>query len=253
MLLHSKIIGEGQPFLIVHGLFGSADNWGTLGKKFAMNFQVHLIDLRNHGRSFHSDEMNYDVMVQDLKFYVSHYGLKDVLLLGHSMGGKVAMKFAIDYPDVLEKVIVADIAPKEYPPHHQSIMKAMLQVDFSKVSSRKEVDIVLSNYITDIGVKQFILKNVYWTEDKKLAFRMNVQSLSDHYNELMSSNLLGVFDKPTLFLKGENSFYIQEEDQELITTYFPKAEITLISKSGHWLHAENPTDFYNEVLRFANK
>ncbi|MFV0529984.1 MAG: alpha/beta fold hydrolase [Flavobacteriales bacterium] len=249
-LLHAKVLGEGQPFLIIHGLFGSSDNWGTLGKKFAENFQVHLIDLRNHGRSFHSDEMSYDLMVNDLLEYIYHYQLQNSVLLGHSMGGKVAMKLAIDHPEMLERVLIADIAPKYYPAHHQSIIKAMLSVDFSKVSSRKEVDVVLSNYITDLSVKQFILKNVYWTENQKLAFRMNVSALSTHYENLMESNLSGQFNKPTLFLKGEKSFYIQPEDEEVIRTFFPQAKIVSISCAGHWLHAENPVDFYSKVMDF---
>lgn len=252
MLLHSKILGEGQPLLIIHGLFGSSDNWGTLGKKFAEHFQVHLVDLRNHGRSFHSPEMNYNLMVNDLLKYIQHYQLQNSIVLGHSMGGKTAMKLALEHPEILEKVLVADIAPKHYPPHHQSIIKAMLSVDFSKVSSRKEVDTILSNYITDSGVKQFILKNVYWTEDKQLAFRMNVPILSERYEDLMESGLSGQFNKPALFLKGAQSFYIQPEDEESIKELFPQAEIKTIANAGHWLHAENPSDFYSEVMKFLS-
>ncbi len=253
MLLHSKILGEGQPLLIVHGLFGSADNWGTLGKKFAEDFQVHLIDLRNHGRSFHSSEMNYNIMVEDVLHYIQHYQLQNPILLGHSMGGKVAMKLAVEHPNVLEKVLIADIAPKEYPAHHQSIIKGMLSVDFSKISSRKEVEEVLSTYITDVGVKQFILKNVYWKDDKTLAFRMNVPVLAESYGNLMESKLTGQFTKPTLFLRGEKSFYIQPEDEEAIKALFPQAQIVTVPKAGHWLHAENPTDFYIEVMKFLKE
>lgn len=250
MLLHSKVLGRGKPLLIVHGLFGSSDNWSTLGKKFAEYFQVHLIDLRNHGRSFHSDEMNYGLMVGDLLEYIAYYQLRKPILLGHSMGGKVAMKLAVENPEVLDKVLIADIAPKQYPSHHQDIIKAMLSVDFLVISSRKEVDEALSHYITDLSVKQFILKNVYWTEAKKLAFRMNVFALSKNYETLMKSDLSGQFDRPALFLKGEKSFYIQSEDEEYIKALFPQSEIKIIANAGHWLHAENPTDFYTEVMRF---
>ncbi len=253
MLLHSKIIGKGQPFLIIHGLFGSSDNWKTLGKKFAEHYQVHLIDLRNHGRSFHSNEMGYSLMVKDLLNYIQHHQLLNPILLGHSMGGKTAMKLAIEHPEVLDKLLVADIAPKHYPPHHQSIIKALLSVDFSKVSSRKEVDVILSHYISDSGIKQFILKNVYRTDNKELAFRMNVSVLSEHYKNLMESNLSGQFDKPTLFLKGEKSLYIQTEDKENIKRLFPQTSFVTIMNAGHWLHAENPTDFYNEVMKFLRK
>ncbi len=253
MLLHSKIIGKGQPFLIIHGLFGSSDNWRTLGKKLAEHYQVHLIDLRNHGRSFHSSEMNYSLMVKDLLNYIQLHNLLNPILLGHSMGGKTAMKLAVEHPEVLDKLLVADIAPKRYPPHHQSIIKALLSVDFSKISSRKEVDTVLSDYISDSDVKKFILKNVYWEEDKKLAFRMNVSTLSEQYENLMESNLSGKFDKPTLFLKGEKSFYIQPKDKETIKKIFPQTSFVTIMNAGHWLHAENPIDFYNEVTKFLRK
>ncbi len=253
MLLHSKILGEGQPLLIVHGLFGSADNWGTLGKKFAEHFQVHLINLRNHGRSFHSPEMNYNIMVEDVLNYIQHYQLQTSILLGHSMGGKVAMKLVLEHPSALEKVLIADIAPKEYPAHHQSIIKAMLSVDFSTISSRKEIEEILSTYITDVGIKQFILKNVYWKDDKTLAFRMNVPVLAESYGNLMGSSLSGQFTKPTLFLRGEKSFYIQPEDEESIKTLFPQAQIVTVPKAGHWLHAENPTAFYIEVMEFLKE
>jgi len=253
MLLHAKVMGQGQPLIILHGLFGSSDNWITLGKKFAGSFQVHLIDLRNHGRSFHADEMNYTLMVNDLSHYIDHYQLKNIILLGHSMGGKIAMKLAAEQPEMIEKLLVADMAPKVYPPHHQNIIKALLSVDFSKISTRKEVNQVLECYIAKPPVRQFILKNVYWKADKQLAFRMNVPTLAKCYNQLMGFDLHGQFHRPVLFLKGEKSFYIQLEDLPHIHSFFPQAKITTITKAGHWLHAENPNDFYTEVIRFITK
>ncbi len=251
MLLHSKILGAGQPLLILHGYFGMGDNWKSLANKFSKNFEVHLIDQRNHGRSFHSEDFNYELLVEDLKYYMDYYNLKQANLLGHSMGGKTVMFFAITYPDYVKKLIVADISPKYYPPHHQFILDALNAVDFSKISSRREVEEILKQYIDVEGIRQFLLKNVYWKEKGKLAYRFNLDSLTEN-NEEVGAALppLTVFDKPTLFLKGENSGYIMQEDISLIEAHFPKAKIVTIKNAGHWLHAENPIDFYHEVINF---
>lgn len=158
-MLYSKIEGEGKPFLIIHGFLGMSDNWKTLGLQFAqLGFQIHLLDMRNHGKSFHSDEFNYEIMVNDVKAYIDFHKLKDITLLGHSMGGKIAMLFATLYPEVVEKLIIADIGPKYYAPHHQSILAALNAVDFSKKPSRGEVDEIITKHISDFGTKQFLLK-----------------------------------------------------------------------------------------------
>lgn len=250
MILYSKIMGEGTPLLVIHGLFGASDNWGTLGKKLAEHFQVHLIDLRNHGKSFHTDEMNYDLMAEDLTRYIAHYQLENIYVLGHSMGGKASMQLATSHPELVEKLIVADIAPKVYPPHHQHIMKALLSIDFTKLHTRNAVEEAMSQYISDVGIRAFLMKNVYWKTETELAFRMNVNALAEHYDEIMQSDLKGVFDKPTLFLKGEKSFYIEEGDLPMIRQYFPQAELQTIKNAGHWLHAENPNDFLAACLQF---
>ena len=161
MLLHSKIIGAGKPFLILHGFLGMGDNWNTLGLKFSkQHYQVHLIDQRNHGRSFHDKHFNYDVLVEDLKYYCDYYQFKEVILLGHSMGGKAAMLFATVYDYLVQKLIVVDIAPKDYPPNHQIIFDAFFAVDIEHISSRKEAEEALSEYLKDEGVIQFLLKNI---------------------------------------------------------------------------------------------
>ena len=168
-ILHSKIYGQdktGTPLLVFHGLFGMLDNWGSFGREFGELMPVHLIDLRNHGKSFHSDEMTIDAMVNDIQAYMDHYGMEKVYLLGHSLGGKVVMQYAITNPEKVEKLIVADMAPKAYPPHHQGIFKALNSVDLTQVTSRQEVEEELKKYIPEIGVIQFLLKNLYWTEDK---------------------------------------------------------------------------------------
>ena len=254
MLLHSNIIGEGKPFLILHGFMGMGDNWKTLGKKFSeLGYQVHLVDQRNHGRSFHSDAFSYEVMVDDIKHYCDIYNLKDVVLLGHSMGGKTAMNFAVSYPEIVSKLIVADISPKHYPLHHQDILKALSSLDFNIVDTRKKADEVLSVYIKNMGVRLFLLKNLYWIDKGELGLRINLPILIKNIEEVgnsLSEDLK--FNGDTLFLRGANSNYIILEDEFLINKHFPNSNIETISNAGHWLHAENPTDFYNEVQNFIS-
>jgi pimeloyl-ACP methyl ester carboxylesterase len=250
-LLHSKILGNGEPLLIIHGYFGSGDNWKMIANKLSDSFQVHLIDQRNHGRSFHSDEFDYELMVEDLYNYIEHYQLEKVNLLGHSMGGKTVMLFAVEYSELVDKLIVADIAPRMYPPHHDDILKALNSVDFSVQNSRKLVDEKLAELIPEIGVRQFLLKSVYWKEKGQLDFRFNLQSLTENNNEVGEAlPSFTNFDGETLFLKGENSGYISANEEPLIKAHFPNSSIVTIANTGHWLHAENPIDFFNELKLF---
>lgn len=252
-VLHSQILGEGKPLLILHGYFGMSDNWRSLGNKFADNYQVHLIDQRNHGRSFHAYEFNYDVLVNDLYNYIQYHHLKEVYLIGHSMGGKTAMLFACTYPDLVDKLIVVDISPKEYSPHHNAILAGLNSIDFNVHNSRKLVDNQLGNYIPEIGVRQFLMKNVFWKETKILGFRFNLSSLTENNSEVGKSLPKNKrFDKTTLFLKGEKSDYILPEEQLIIDTHFPNNKVLEIKNAGHWLHAENPKDFYEEVINVLN-
>ena len=183
-VLHSTIIGNGQPLLILHGYFGMSDNWKSLGNKFAENFEVHILDQRNHGRSFHSDDFDYELLVEDLYNYIQQHHLEKVNLLGHSMGGKVAMLFAVTYPEFINKIIVADISPKFYKPHHQQILAALNAVNFSIYNTRKKVEEVLKMYISEEEVLQFLLKNVFWMERGTLGFRFNLQSLTENNSEV---------------------------------------------------------------------
>ena len=251
-MLYSKIEGEGKPFLIIHGFLGMSDNWKTLGLQFAeLGFQMHLLDMRNHGKSFHSNEFNYEAMTEDVKAYVDFYKLKNITILGHSMGGKIAMLFATLYPELTEKLIVADIGPKYYAPHHQSILAALNAVDFSKQPSRAEVDEIISEYISDFGTKQFLLKNLYWVEPGQLGFRFNLKVFNDKISEIGAAlPIENHFNKPTLFLRGDKSDYILDADFETIYYHFPAAKIVTIPNAGHWLHAENPKAFYCEVENF---
>ena len=250
-ILHSIIKGEGAPLLILHGYFGMSDNWKSLGTKFSENYQVHLIDQRNHGRSFHTDDFNYELMALDLYNYIKHHQLEKTYLIGHSMGGKTAMLFAVKYPDLIQKLIIVDIAPKQYKPHHDAILKGLNAIDFSTQTSRNSVDERLSEFVPELGVRQFLLKNVYWKEKGQLAFRFNLPSLTKMNSEIGAALPNStVFNKETLFLKGEKSDYITSKDIPLITNHFPKAISKEVKKAGHWLHAENPQDFYNFVIHF---
>lgn len=255
MELYSRIEGEGEPLLIIHGFLGMSDNWKTLGSQFAQQgYQVHLLDMRNHGKSPHDEEFTYEAMVRDVYEYCTIHQLGKINLLGHSMGGKIAMLFATTYPERVKKLIIADIGPKYYPPHHQTILRGLNAIDFSVKPSRVAVEATLTEYVRDFGTRQFLLKNLYWVEPGQLGFRFNL----DVFNRKIETigNALPFenhFDAPTLFLRGDKSDYISDPDFETIHHHFPNAEIKTVNNAGHWLHAENPADFYEMVLGYLKK
>lgn len=253
-ILHSKIFGENissKPLLVFHGLFGMLDNWGSFGKELGESLPVHLIDLRNHGRSFHSENMSHDDLADDIANYMNHYGIEQAHVLGHSLGGKAVMQFAIKYPEKVEKLIVVDISPKAYPPHHQGIIKALESVDFNAVNSRSEVEAILEQYIPEKSTIQFLTKNLYWDENKKLNWRFNLKTLSEKYNEFVSNAIkFGVFEGETLFISGEKSNYILPQDEFSIRQQFPKARIVIVENAAHWVQADNPIGFNNVVKQF---
>jgi esterase len=254
-MLYSKIEGEGKPLLILHGFLGMSDNWKTLGTQFATDgFQVHILDLRNHGRSFHSDVFTYEAMVQDVFEYCQANNLSKVDIIGHSMGGKTAMFFATTHSEMVNKLIVADIAPKYYPQHHQDILAGLNAVDFSVKPSRNDVEAILSTYISDFGTRQFLMKNLYWIEPGQLAFRFNLPVFNTNLEAIgkeLDAHL--VFDNPTLFIRGGASRYILDSDFENIKQHFPDLNIATIPNVGHWLHAENPKMFYELSVEFLKK
>jgi len=253
-LLHSVISGKGQPLLILHGFLGMGDNWKSLANKFSEKFEVHVIDQRNHGRSFHDDDFSYELMVEDLLNYMDYHQLERVDVLGHSMGGKTGMLCAVEHPERIQKLIVADIAPKFYPPHHQEILDALGEVDFKKISSRSEIDEILKKYISEMGIRQFLLKNVYRKEKNQLAYRFNLEVLEEHYDEIgVALPPRSLFEGSVLFLKGALSGYIHEQDTDLISAHFPNSRIVTVANASHWLHAENPNDFYHNVVEFLEK
>lgn len=254
MILYSNVFGEGRPFVILHGFLGMGDNWKTLSKEFSeSNFEMHLVDQRNHGRSFHSDDFDYELMAEDLKQYCDVNNLRDIILLGHSMGGKTAMLFATKYPELVDKLIVADISPRYYPVHHDTILEGLCSLDFSEIKSRSKADKALSKYIKDAGIRMFLLKNLYWVEKGKLGLRLNLDVLKENVSEVGEAlPFHASFEKDTLFLRGDRSEYIGNADEAIIHRHFPNAKIITIKNAGHWLHAENPEDFYDATMTFIN-
>ncbi len=252
-VLHSLIIGEGEKdLLILHGFLGMGDNWKTHAKHWATKgWRVHLIDQRNHGRSFWSDDFNYDFMAEDLLKYFDAHKIAEATLLGHSMGGKVAMQFACTNPEKVTQLIVADIAPKAYPPHHQQILNGLAALNFSQITSRKEADQTLSNFIKEAGIRQFLLKNIYRVTPTQLGLRINIAVLknaSDQIGTSLSQEMQ--YPGKTLFLKGEHSGYIEAGDELLLQHHFPQNTLVTIEKAGHWLHAENPMAFGQAIANW---
>ena len=251
MKLHHRELGYGQPMIILHGLFGFSDNWQTHAKKFADYYRVILVDLRNHGHSDWSDEFSYELMVKDLKELCDDLGLKNILLIGHSMGGKVAMLFAQKHKELLDKLVVVDIGVKAYPMHHQHILAGMHAIDLSKIKLRNEAEDILKQYIDSDGVRQFLLKNLYWKEKGQLAWRMNLKVLEREMENILSLLPEKEVMLPTLFIRGELSNYILDEDIEQLEAQFPDSEIVTLKNAGHWVHAEAPEEFVDAVLGFC--
>lgn len=251
MKLHFRTLGQGEPLIVMHGVFGSSDNWQTIGKEFAEDFKVYLVDLRNHGKSPHSDEFNYTVMAEDVLELLNDEGIKDANVLGHSMGGKVAMTLASKYSDRVKKLVVVDIAPKNYPPHHQQIFEGFSSVKLDSLESRKDADDQMAKVISNLGVRQFILKNLDRDADGNFEWKLNLDAIEKAANEI-GSKLEGdvSFEGETLFIGGSKSDYILEEDHDMIRGFFPKAKIMTIKGAGHWVHAEKPTELKESVLNF---
>ncbi len=249
MKLFSKIIGAGEPLLILHGVFGSGDNWGTLGKQWSETYEVHLIDARNHGHSPHSDAFSYDLMADDLLEYMDTHKLEKARIIGHSMGGKVAMLFAVYNPERITKLLIADIAPKAYKPHHQNILSALSELDLERIDNRSDAQDAFA--IKDEGTRQFLLKSLYWKEKGKLAWRFNLPIIAkeiENVGEALPNQ--AVFYGATLFARGGKSNYIEDEDMELILRHFPEASLKTIEGAGHWLHAEKPKEFFEIANAF---
>jgi pimeloyl-ACP methyl ester carboxylesterase len=250
MKLNFRKTGTGKPLVILHGLFGSADNWMSIAKGLEENYTLYLLDQRNHGDSPHSDTWNYEAMAADLKEFMEAEGLQKASFLGHSMGGKTVMKFALTYPEMVEKLVVADIAPRPYPVHHQTILEALNAVNIQNLQSRKEAEEKLAEYIPERGIRQFLLKNLTRKEGA-FAWKINLPVITkqiENVGEEIASDKS--FSNPALFMGGANSDYIKSSDKEDIDKLFPDNHIIHIKNTGHWLHAEQPEAVISTLKTF---
>jgi len=254
MKLNYRKNGSGKPIFILHGVFGSADNWQTVGKMLADHFTVFLIDLRNHGLSPHSDEFNYTAMAEDLIEIMKDESMDKISIIGHSMGGKVAMYLACDYAYLIEKLVVVDISPRSYPPHHQEILAGFDAVDLKNIKNRNEAEAQMSLVIDSFGVRQFLLKNLTRDDKNKFVWKLNLPVIAEKIHQVGEALPTEKrFENPTLFIKGANSKYIQESDEALIILHFPKSKLETIENTGHWVHAEQPQLLFDSVIRFLNQ
>jgi pimeloyl-ACP methyl ester carboxylesterase len=252
MQLHYTVEGSGRPLVILHGLFGSLDNWRAQAKELSRLFQVYRLDLRNHGNSPHSDVMDYPAMAEDLREFLSARGLASAFILGHSMGGKAAMQFATAHPGMVEKLAVVDIAPKNYPPEHEKIIQALLSLKLEDFHSRPEVDAALSKKIPDAAVRRFLLKNLT-RGDGGLRWRMNLKAIEKNYRTLCKTIEPSPgpgFEKPACFIRGAESKYVTEADYGRIIDLFPRAILPTVGNAGHWVHVDNPQGFAEAVTKF---
>lgn len=251
MDLNYKKYGEGQPFIILHGLFGSADNWHTQANKLGNYFEVYVIDQRNHGGSGWSDEFSYDLMAEDLHEFVVKHKLENFILMGHSMGGKTAMRFAQLYPQFIDKLISVDMGVKEYTSSHEQIIEGLKSIDLENTSSRKEADSQLAKYVSNKTVRQFLLKNLHREGKDSFSWKINLPVLEEKYTEIIGALPIEEVLIDTLFINGGQSGYILEEDHEDIKKTFPLASFYTIEQAGHWIHAEAPEEFLEKVLGFS--
>ena len=254
MVLNHRIIGQGPVLIILHGLLGSLDNWMSIAKNLASDYTILLVDLRNHGMSFHHNEFNYQCMSQDLTSLVTRLKIENYSILGHSMGGKVAMFHAASNSQHLHKLIIVDIAPKAYPLHHQQILDGLSAIQPESLASRMQADNQLKPYIPEPAVRQFLLKNLKRNTNKSFEWKMNlpvIRTQISHVGEALPSKVL--VHSPTLFIRGGTSNYIIENDFEDIHRQFPSSKVQTIQNAGHWVHAEAPAEFLKMVLKFLDK
>ncbi|NVO02728.1 MAG: alpha/beta fold hydrolase [Bacteroidetes bacterium] len=251
MKLFYREYGKGQPIIILHGLFGLSDNWVSVANELSLNFKIIVPDLRNHGLSPHSSVMDYESMSQDLTELLEDLKIEDTILIGHSMGGKLAMKFALENSIKVKKLIVVDISPKKYPPHFLDVIQAFLSVDFNYANSRLKIDDQLKKVIESEKVRQLMMKNLFWKSKNCLGWKLNIDSIKKNLQNILEAiTSKNIFDKPTLFLKGEFSDYILENDKKDIRLLFSSSKFVEIRNASHWVHSDSKIDFIKSVNLF---
>jgi esterase len=253
MKLFFREYGEGQPLIIIHGLFGSCDNWLTQAKLLAPHYKIYTIDQRNHGFSPHSDDFDYTFMAADLLEFIEDHNIDRPTIIGHSMGGKTAMNFALAHPDKLEKLIVVDIAPRAYNLEHYTIAEGLNAIDLAALTSRNDADVALSKYVPEADVRQFLLKNLQRKAEGGFSWKINLKVISEKLSNVgVDLHYTGTFEGPTLFIRGKRSNYVKDTDWSHITEVFPAATLETM-EAGHWVQAEKPQEFVEIVTRWLNK
>jgi len=251
MILNSKILGEAShSILILHGLFGSLDNWYSIGKKLSDDFTVHLIDLTNHGKSYHANEHSYELMSRDLYNYMNHHQINNPSIIGHSMGGKVAMYFAIYYNQLIKNLVVIDIAPKTYDNEHKNIINALSEISTINLESRKAAAVILNNYHIPNSTSQFLLKNLFWDDSEKLIFRFNLSAIKHSMKHLLDfPDEFNTVKIPSFFIRGNKSSYINEDDLKFINEKFSNSILIDIFEAGHWVHFDQRKQFIDTIKK----
>jgi esterase len=250
MKLFFREYGQGKPLIILHGLFGSSDNWLTQAKLFSGSYKVYTIDQRNHGQSPHSDTFDYESMVSDLSEFMQDHSIADPVVIGHSMGGKTAMNFALTHPEKVGRLVVVDISPKEYNLEHYSIVNGLLAIPIDQIKSRNEADEILSQHVADSDVRQFLLKNLQRKSEGGFSWKINLKTISEKLGNIgLDLHEKGSFEKPTLFIRGAKSKYVPDSDWNRITQIFPMAKLETMD-TGHWVQAEKPQEFADVVSRW---
>ncbi len=251
MQLHFKESGQGRAVILLHGLFGSSDNWHPIAQRLAESFHVFAVDQRNHGQSPHSEAMNYQLMAGDLERFLAARGLATAMVIGHSMGGKTAMQFALQFPGRVEKLIVADMAPRAYAPVHGKFFSAQLALDLKSFSTRQQIEDALASEIPDLVLRRFLLKNLGRSSTGEFFWKINLRGVAENYTQLRApATHPRPFARPALFIRGGKSDYLKPEDEPLIRELFPLAQIQTIAGAGHWVHADAPAEFLRLALDF---
>lgn len=254
MKLYHRELGQGKPLIILHGLFGSSDNWMSVAKELQEHYKIYLVDQRNHGQSPHSEEFSYQAMAEDLNEFIDDHKIENPSVMGHSMGGKTAMNFALNHTDKWDKLIVVDMAPRAYPVHHGTILEGLKSIDLAGLRSRGDADKQLAKYVSEAGIRQFLLKNLARKQDGGFEWKINLPVI-DKNIEAMGEGIEPrlAIEKDVLFIRGENSDYLQDKDNILIVQLFPNSEVKTVKNAGHWVHAEQPDVVIEMVTEFLER
>jgi esterase len=249
--LNYKEFGQGEPVIILHGMFGMLDNWQTIARQLSEHYLVYVIDQRDHGRSPHTDSIDYQLLAEDLKVFMESQWIYKARIVGHSMGGKAAMEFAITNPDMVEKLLIIDIAPKSYKGGHEVIIDTLLSIDLEKLIDRKDAENQIAKRVQEAGTIQFLLKNLTRNENTgAFEWKMNLANIYANYEKILGNISVGKYEGETLFVRGAESNYILEGDEKIIQDFFPKSIIKTIQNAGHWVHAEQPKALLEMILAF---